>query len=88
MTKPGTFMYHPHFDEMTQIALGMVGMIVVHPKKPPNRRVRDYSLMTHEWMIPIGARRPDPMAGSWLGESPDCPESAAHHRYLAVSARQ
>ena len=62
MTKPGTFMYHPHFDEMTQIALGMVGMIVVHPKRPSARRVRDYSLMAHEWMIPIGARRPDPMA--------------------------
>ncbi len=61
-TKPGTFMYHPHFDEMTQIALGMVGMIVVHPKTPPTRRVRDFSLMLHEWKIPIGASRPDPMA--------------------------
>jgi manganese oxidase len=64
MPKAGTFMYHPHFDEMTQIALGMVGMIVVHPRKPPktNRRVRDYALLSHEWMIPIGSRRPDPMA--------------------------
>ena len=62
MKKAGTFMYHPHFDEMTQIALGMVGMIVVHPKKPPARRVRDYSLMAHEWMIPIGSKRPDPLA--------------------------
>ncbi len=64
MTRAGTFMYHPHFDEMTQIALGMVGMIVVHPRKPPrgSRRVRDYALMAHEWKIPIGQRRPDPMA--------------------------
>jgi manganese oxidase len=64
MPKAGTFMYHPHFDEMTQIALGMVGMIVVHPRKPPksSRRVRDYALLSHEWMIPIGSRRPDPMA--------------------------
>ncbi len=61
-TKPGTFMYHPHFDEMTQIALGMVGMIVVHPKEPPARRVRDFSLMIHEWKVPIGAARPDPLA--------------------------
>jgi FtsP/CotA-like multicopper oxidase with cupredoxin domain len=62
----GTFLYHPHFDEMTQIAFGMVGMIVVHPKVARNRgrRVRDYSLMAHEWKIPIGARRPDPMAMS------------------------
>lgn len=64
MTKPGTFMYHPHFDEMTQIALGMVGMIVVHPKRRDGRRVRDYSLMAHEWMIPIGSRRPNPLAMS------------------------
>ena len=65
LVEPGTFMYHPHFDEMTQIALGMVGMIVVHPRRPTTtRRVRDYSLMAHEWFIPIGARRPDPMAMS------------------------
>lgn len=68
--RAGTFMYHPHFDEMTQIAFGMVGMIVVHPRTPrpsrlaAGRRVRDYSLMAHEWKIPIGARRPDPMAMS------------------------
>ena len=64
LTKPGTFMYHPHFDEMTQIALGMVGMIVVHPKRRDGRRVRDYSLMAHEWMISIGSKRPDPLAMS------------------------
>jgi FtsP/CotA-like multicopper oxidase with cupredoxin domain len=60
--RAGTFMYHPHGDEMTQIALGMVGMIVVHPKGGESRRVRDYVLMSHEMKIPIGARRPDPMA--------------------------
>ncbi|MDQ3297584.1 MAG: copper oxidase [Myxococcota bacterium] len=64
MRKAGTFMYHPHFDEMTQIALGMVGMIVVHPRRRDGRRVRDYALMAHEWMIPIGAKRPDPLAMS------------------------
>jgi manganese oxidase len=60
--RAGTFMYHPHADEMTQIALGMMGMIVVHPRGPEPRRVRDYALMTHEWKIPIGTRRPDPLA--------------------------
>jgi manganese oxidase len=62
--RAGTFMYHPHYDEMTQIAFGMVGMIVVHPRAPApaGRRVRDYALLAHEWKIPIGARRPDPMA--------------------------
>jgi manganese oxidase len=64
MKHAGTFMYHPHFDEMTQIALGMMGMIVVHPRRTEQRRVRDYALMSHEWMIPIGARRPNPLAMS------------------------
>jgi FtsP/CotA-like multicopper oxidase with cupredoxin domain len=63
-SKAGTFMYHPHFDEMTQIALGMMGMIVVHPRRPRQvaRKVRDYALMAHEWKIEIGAKRPDPIA--------------------------
>ncbi|MEO8698822.1 MAG: multicopper oxidase domain-containing protein, partial [Kofleriaceae bacterium] len=60
--RAGTFMYHPHADEMTQIALGMMGMIVVHPRNAPTKRVRDYALMLHEWKIPIGTRRPDPLA--------------------------
>ena len=59
--RAGTFMYHPHVDEMTQIALGMMGVIVVHPKGG-GRRARDYVLMAHEMKIAIGAARPDPMA--------------------------
>lgn len=62
-TRPGTFMYHPHYDEMTQIALGMTGMIVVHPRqRRETRRVRDYALMLHEWQVAAGTRRPNPMA--------------------------
>ncbi|MDB4958880.1 MAG: multicopper oxidase protein [Myxococcales bacterium] len=60
--RAGTFMYHPHVDEMTQIAFGMMGMIVVHPRGGEGRRVRDYALMAHEMKIPIGAARPDPLA--------------------------
>jgi len=65
--RAGTFMYHPHVDEMTQIALGMMGMIVVHPhgasvSNTAARRVRDYALMSHEMLVPIGTRRPDPLA--------------------------
>jgi FtsP/CotA-like multicopper oxidase with cupredoxin domain len=62
--RAGTFMYHPHSDEMIQMALGMNGMIVVHPRRRPRGRVRDYALMLHEWRIPAGARRPDPLAMS------------------------
>nr|WP_276082556.1 copper oxidase [Nannocystis poenicansa] len=58
----GTFMYHSHHDEMTQMALGMLGMIVVHPRPaPPGYRVdRDFVIMLSEWKIVPGARRPDP----------------------------
>jgi manganese oxidase len=29
--RPGTFMYHPHADEMTQMAMGMMGCWITHP---------------------------------------------------------
>jgi FtsP/CotA-like multicopper oxidase with cupredoxin domain len=61
LRRAGTFMYHPHFDEMTQIALGMTGMFVVHPRRPRGPPVqRDFALMTHEWRIDVGTRRPNP----------------------------
>jgi FtsP/CotA-like multicopper oxidase with cupredoxin domain len=55
----GTFMYHPHADEMVQMAVGMMGMFIVHPKR--SRRVdRDFAIMLHEWAIEPGTYRPDP----------------------------
>lgn len=58
----GTFMYHSHFDEMTQIALGMTGMFIVHPRRPVGPAVaRDFVLMTHEWRLDVGAKRPNPL---------------------------
>ncbi|MBI1368575.1 MAG: multicopper oxidase domain-containing protein [Planctomycetes bacterium] len=56
----GTQMYHPHADEMTQMAFGMMGMFIIHPKKPERKVDRDYAIMLHEWMVPPGAYRPDP----------------------------
>ncbi|MBX5484022.1 MAG: copper oxidase [Myxococcaceae bacterium] len=57
----GTFMYHSHHDEMTQMALGMVGMFVVHPRRLVGPRIdRDFAIMLHEWRIDAGARRPNP----------------------------
>jgi FtsP/CotA-like multicopper oxidase with cupredoxin domain len=57
----GTFMYHSHHDEMTQMALGMMGLIVVHPKSPTRPLPdRDYAFMLSEWKIVPGTRRPDP----------------------------
>jgi FtsP/CotA-like multicopper oxidase with cupredoxin domain len=59
--KAGTFMYHPHFDEMTQMALGMMGMLVVHPRGGP-RPDRDFAIMLSEWFVRPGTSRPDPTA--------------------------
>jgi manganese oxidase len=57
----GTLMYHSHHDEMTQMAMGMVGMFVIHPRNPKGPRPdRDFVLQMHEWSIPVGADRPDP----------------------------
>ncbi len=58
----GTFMYHPHVDETVQMAVGMMGMIVVHPKRPPPgpKVDRDYAVMLHEWAVHPGTYRPDP----------------------------
>jgi len=57
----GTFMYHPHADEMVQMALGMYGMFVVHPRKPESVRVdRDYAIILHNFAVHAGTSTPDP----------------------------
>ncbi len=57
----GTFMYHSHHDEMTQMGMGLMGMIVVHPRKPGGSIPdRDFVYMLSEWKIVPGTRRPDP----------------------------
>jgi FtsP/CotA-like multicopper oxidase with cupredoxin domain len=61
LNQHGTFMYHSHHDEMTQMQLGMIGLFIIHPKnpsKPPPDR--DYAILLSEWKIEVGARRPDP----------------------------
>jgi hypothetical protein len=47
---------------MTQMALGMMGMIVVHPRNAgADYKVdRDFVLLLSEWSIPVGASRPNP----------------------------
>lgn len=57
----GTFMYHPHADEMVQMAVGMMGMFIVHPKEPAETPVdRDFCFMLHNWALHPGTYRPDP----------------------------
>lgn len=56
----GTLMYHSHHDEMTQMALGMTGMFIVHPRRATKRVDRDFVILLHEWRVDPGAKRPDP----------------------------
>ncbi len=59
MKNSGTFMYHPHSDEMVQMAMGMMGMIVVHPKDPAFRRVdRDFVFIMSSYLIDPGTYLP------------------------------
>ena len=59
LRKSGTFMYHPHADEMTQMAMGMMGFFVVHPRDPSFRRVnRDFVFLLNAYDIEPGAYVP------------------------------
>jgi FtsP/CotA-like multicopper oxidase with cupredoxin domain len=59
--RPGTFMYHPHADEMVQMAMGMMGFWVTHPKDrhPLIDEVdRDYCFLLNAYDIEPGSYTP------------------------------
>jgi FtsP/CotA-like multicopper oxidase with cupredoxin domain len=57
--RPGTFMYHPHADEMVQMAMGMMGFWVTHPKDPKFMPVdRDFVFLLNAYDIDPGAATP------------------------------
>ena len=59
LVKSGTFMYHPHADEMTQMAMGMMGFFVIHPKDPKFMRVdRDFVFLLNAYDIDPGSYMP------------------------------
>ena len=62
----GTFMFHAHHDEMTQMGMGLIGMFVIHPRNPtPEYRVdRDFAIMLSEWAIKAGTARPNTLVMS------------------------
>ncbi|MDP9898308.1 multicopper oxidase family protein [Variovorax ginsengisoli] len=62
--RPGTFMYHPHADEMTQMAMGMMGFWVTHPKArhPLIAEVdRDFVFLLNAYDIEPGSATPKTM---------------------------
>ncbi|WP_024587393.1 copper oxidase [Aliihoeflea sp. 2WW] len=59
LVKSGTFMYHPHGDEMVQMAMGMMGFFVIHPKDPQFMRVdRDFVFLLNAFDIEPGSYVP------------------------------
>ena len=59
--RPGTFMYHPHADEMVQMAMGMMGLWITHPKArhPLIAEVqRDYALLLAAYDVEPGTKTP------------------------------
>ncbi len=61
LNQHGTHMYHPHADEMLQMAMGMMGMFIIHPKEELSPAVdRDYAVLLHNWAVHPGTYRPDP----------------------------
>jgi FtsP/CotA-like multicopper oxidase with cupredoxin domain len=58
--RAGTFMYHPHADETTQMAMGMMGSWVTHPRDPHSMVVdRDYVFLLNAYDIQPGSFTPN-----------------------------
>ena len=57
--RPGTFMYHPHADEMVQMAMGLMGFWVTHPKNQNFMKVdRDFVFLLGNYDIEPGSYTP------------------------------
>jgi FtsP/CotA-like multicopper oxidase with cupredoxin domain len=57
--RAGTFMYHPHADEMTQLAMGLMGSWITHPKNPKFMAVdRDFIFLLNAYDIDPGSYTP------------------------------
>ena len=55
----GTNMYHPHADEMAQMAMGMMGFWITHPKNPAQHAVdRDFVFLLNAYDIDPGSYTP------------------------------
>jgi FtsP/CotA-like multicopper oxidase with cupredoxin domain len=57
--KSGTFMYHPHADEMVQMAMGMMGSFIVHPRDTKFMPIdRDFVFLLATYAIEPGTYVP------------------------------
>jgi len=61
LQRAGTHMYHPHADEMVQMAMGMMGLFIIHPKDQRQYRVdRDFAFILASYDIEPGSATPRP----------------------------
>lgn len=61
LRQSGTFMYHPHADEMVQIAMGAMGIFIIHPKNPAEHKVdRDFCFLLSSYDVGAGTYTPNP----------------------------
>jgi FtsP/CotA-like multicopper oxidase with cupredoxin domain len=57
--RSGTHMYHPHADEMVQMAMGMMGLLIIHPRDPNFMRVdRDFAFLMSAYDVEPGSYTP------------------------------
>src|SRR6266404_7597184 len=57
----GVQMYNPHSDEMVQMAMGMQGFFVIHPKDGYKPAVdRHFCIFLQEWFVEPGTSTPNP----------------------------
>jgi FtsP/CotA-like multicopper oxidase with cupredoxin domain len=58
--RAGTFMYHPHADETTQMAMGMMGFWITHPRDASFMAVdRDFVFLLNAYDITPGSYTPN-----------------------------
>ena len=53
--RPGTFMYHPHADEMVQMAMGMMGLWITHPRLTKGARHPQIAEVQRDYAFLLGA---------------------------------
>jgi FtsP/CotA-like multicopper oxidase with cupredoxin domain len=59
LLRSGTHMYHPHADEMVQMAMGLMGLFIIHPKDPRPLKVdRDFAFLLAAYAIEPGSATP------------------------------
>ncbi len=59
LLRAGTHMYHPHADEMVQMAMGMMGAFVIHPRDRRTMPVdRDFIFVLGAYRVEPGSATP------------------------------